>query len=65
MTISMFTWNLHIMYNSQHGVSWRHSEECLQDTPFQDLDDFRSSTLNLASNIPQLNYAYLFPSVLS
>jgi len=43
----------------------RHSVECLQDTPFKELDDFRCSTHYLASNIPQLNHAWFFSSVLS
>jgi len=44
----------------------RHSEECLQNTPFEELDDFRSSTHYLASNNPQFNHAwFFFPSVLS
>jgi len=51
--------------HSAHSKTDRHPTECLQDTPFQDLDNFRSSTHYLASNIPQLNHAWFFLSVLS
>jgi len=51
--------------HSAHSKTDRHSEKCLQDTPFQGLDDFSSSTHYLASNIPQINKAHLFPSLLS
>ena len=51
--------------HSAQSKTDRHSEECLQDTPFHELDNFSSSTHYLASNISQINHAWFFPSVLS